>query len=131
LSAQKNAQLFGGVVVSHCNVTTRISLIVPVLLTLLWVGCSKHPSDVTTNREVWKLGVVEISNGVQIQRDLGGKRVCQIMPLVRKDGSVLLNLKLMRDGKLLASPSIQTVSDREVMIRVGDISLDVTPHIKQ
>ncbi len=111
--------------------TTRISLIIPVLLILLLIGCSRHSSEVTTDREVWKLGVVEISNGVQIQRDLGGKRVCQIMPLVRKDGSVLLNLKLMRDGKLLASPSIQTVSGREVMMTIGNVSINMTPHVKQ
>lgn len=53
------------------------------------------------------------------------------MPTVQKDGAVLLNFKIMQDGKLLASPKIQTAPDRAAVITIGDIGIGVTPHIKQ
>ena len=108
----------------------RTSLVILASLTLALAGCSKHSSDTTANQKVWKLGVVEVSDGVQIERDLGGGRVCTIMPTIQKDGSVLMSLKLTQDGKLLASPRIQTGSDREAVMTMGDVSIDVTPHIK-
>ncbi len=109
---------------------TRISLIVLASLTLALAGCSKHSPVTTTNQGVSDLGIIEVSDGVQIQRDLGSGRVCTIMPAIQKDGSVLLSLKITQDGKLLAAPKIQTASDQAAEITVGDISVAVTPHIK-
>jgi hypothetical protein len=105
-------------------------LIVLASLTLALVGCSKHSSGTATNPGVSDLGVVEVSDGVQIQRDLVGGRVCTITPAIQKDGSVLLNLKITQDGKLLAAPRIQTAPDRAAIVAVGDISIGLTPHIK-
>lgn len=109
---------------------TYTSLIVFALLSLALTSCSKHSSGTAANPNDWDLGVVEVSDGVQIQRDLGGGRACTIMPAIQKDGSVLMNLKIMQDGRLLASPRIQTGSDRPAVMTIGDISIDVTPHIK-
>jgi hypothetical protein len=106
------------------------SLVILASLTLALAGCSKHSSGTTDNQKDWKLGVVEVSDGVQIQRDLGGGRVCTIMPTIQKDGSVLMSLKLTQAGKLLASPRIQIGSDQKAVMTMGDISIDVTPHIK-
>ncbi len=108
----------------------RTSLIILASLILALAGCSKHSSDTTANQNILDLGVVEVSDGVQIQRDLGGGRVCSITPAIQKDGSVLLSLKIMQDGKLLASPRIQTSSDRAAVMTIGDIRIGVTPHIK-
>jgi hypothetical protein len=93
-------------------------------------GCSKHSSATAAKQNDWDLGVVEVSDGVQIQRDLGGGRVCTIMPAIQKDGSVLMSLKLTQDGRLLSSPRIQTEPDRRVVMTIGDISMDVTPHFR-
>jgi hypothetical protein len=106
----------------------RTSLIILASLTLVLAGCSKHSSATVAKQNNWDLGVIEISDGIQIQRDLGGGRVCTIMPAIQKDGSVLMSLKLTQDGKLLTSPRIQTGSDRRAVMTIGDISIDVTPH---
>ena len=108
----------------------RTSLIVLASLTLALTGCSKHSAGTTANQGVSDLGVIEVSDGVQVQRDLGSGRLCTIMPAIQKDGSVLLSLKITKDGKLLASPRIQTGSGQPAMFTVGDISVGVTPHIK-
>ena len=52
------------------------------------------------------------------------------MPAIQKDGSVLMSLKLTQDGKLLTAPRIQTGSDRRAVMTIGDISINVTPHIR-
>ena len=109
---------------------TRISLVILASLTFALVGCSRHSAATKANQNTWDLGVVEVSEGVQIQRDLGGGRVCTILPAIQKDGSVLMNLKLTQNGKLLTAARIQTGSDREAVMRTGDISIDVTPHIR-
>ena len=106
------------------------SLIILALLTLALDGCSKHSSATAAKQNDWDLGVVEVSDGVQIQRDLGGGRVCTIMPAIQKDGSVLMSFKLTQDGRLLSSPRIQTEPDRRVVMTIGDISMDVTPHFR-
>ena len=108
----------------------RTPLIILASLTLALAGCSKHSSATTAKQNDWDLGVVDVSDGVQIQRDLGGGRVCTIMPTFQKDSSVLMSLKLTQDGRLLASPRIQTGSDRPVVMTIGDISIDVTPHFR-
>lgn len=108
----------------------RASRIILASLTLALAGCSKHSSATTAKQNDWNLGVVEVSDGVQIQRDLGGGRVCTIMPAIQKDGSVLMSLKIMQDGRLLASPRIQTGSDRRAVMTIGDVSIDVTPHFR-
>jgi hypothetical protein len=106
----------------------RTSLLILASLTLALAGCSKHSSATTAKQNDWNLGVIEVSDGVQLQRDLGGGRVCTIMPAIQKDGSVLMSLKLTQDGRLLTSARIQTGSDRRAVMTVGDISIDVTPH---
>lgn len=111
------------------KIYTFFSVFAAITLTL--TGCSRHPSATAAHPGVSDLGVVEVSDGVQIQRDLGGGRTCTIMPTVQKDGAVLLNFKIMQDGKLLASPKIQTAPDRAAVITIGDIGIGVTPHIKQ
>jgi|ERR1035437_1338800 hypothetical protein len=108
----------------------RTSLIILASLTLALAGCSKHSSATTAKQNDWDLGVVEVSDGVQIQRDLGRGRVCTIMPAFQKDGSVLMSLKLTQDGRLLTSPRIQTGTDRRAVMTIGDISIDVTPHFR-
>jgi len=109
---------------------TRTSLVVLASLAFALVGCSKHTAATKAAQNTWNVGVVEVSDGVQIQRDLSGGRVCTIIPAVQKDGSVLMNLTLTQNGKLLTKARIQTGSDREAVMTVGDISIDVTPHIK-
>jgi hypothetical protein len=106
------------------------SLVIWASLTLALAGCSKHSSATTAREIVWKLGVVEVSDGVQMQRDLGGGRICTIMPTIRKDGNISMKLQLMQDGKLLASPTIIAGSDQAVEVFIGeDIGIYVTPHL--
>lgn len=107
------------------------SLAILASFTVALAGCSRHPAGSTATQNNWELGVVEVSDGVQVQRDLGGGRICTIMPAIQKDGSVLMTLKLTQAGKpLLTAPRIQTGSDQRAMMTIGDINIDVTPHIK-
>ena len=106
------------------------SLIIFTSLTLALTGCSKHSPATNANQNDWELGVVEVSDGVQIQRDLGSGRICTIMPAIQKNGSVLMALKIFQGGKLLLSPRIQAGSDQPAVMTIGDITIGVTPHIK-
>jgi hypothetical protein len=93
---------------------------------------SKHsPTATQQNPKIRALGVVEISDGVESRHDLGGDRVCTIMPVVQKDGSMLLTLNIEEDGRLVAPLRVQTLSDRPVEVSVGDIGFTLTPHIKR
>jgi hypothetical protein len=106
-------------------------LITAALLVSLFTGCSKHSQTATpANPKVAALGVVEVSDGVQSRHDLGSGRVCIITPAIQKDGSVLLALRIEQDGKLVATPRVETLPDRAVEVTVGDISVGLTPHIK-
>jgi hypothetical protein len=108
------------------------SPIIAALLVLLFAGCSKHPVGTTAvSPKVPDLGVVEVSDGIPSRHDLGGGRVCTIIPAIQKDGSIMLTLKIEQDGKLLAMPRVQTLSGRAIIARAGDIGVELTPEIKR
>ena len=110
---------------------TNITRIIAMLLAALFVGCSKHSTPATpANPKVAALGIVEVSDGVQSRHDIGNGRVCIITPAIQKDGSVILALRIEAGGYVLVAPRVQTFSDRAVEIRVGDIGVGLTPHIK-
>jgi hypothetical protein len=98
------------------------SLVALALLALAFVGCSKASPD---------LGVIEVSDGVQSQHDMGGGRVCIIRPAIQTDGSIMLALRIEEGGKVLATARAQTSPDRAVEIAVGDIGVMFTPHVKK
>jgi hypothetical protein len=101
------------------------SLLILVLFTLAFAGCSKSPAPALGG----KLGIVNLSNGIETERDLGRGRICRIKPTMLADGSVLLELHIVKDGKDLASPRMQTNPDQQVKFSAGDISVELTPHI--
>jgi hypothetical protein len=107
-------------------------LIALVLLALTFAGCSKHsPNTTATNQKVTNLGIIEVSDGVQSRYDLGGGRVCVITPAIQKDGNILLSMRVEESGKLLQQMRAQTRSDIGFQMTVGDISIGMTPHLKQ
>ena len=109
----------------------RKSLIALALLALTFTGCSKQPDATFARPKVQDLGVIEVSGGIQSRHDLGGGRICIVTPAIQKDGSVLLSMSIEESGKVLANPRAQTRSDMRVLISAGDISIGMTPHIKQ
>jgi hypothetical protein len=108
------------------------SLVVLASFALALAGCSKHSSDAAANSKDLNLGVIEVSDGIQSRHDLGDGRVCIITPTIQKDGSVVLDARFEEAGKLLASPRprVQTVSGRPASFFYGNISFELTPHIK-
>jgi hypothetical protein len=107
-------------------------LIALTLLSLAFIGCSKHsPDAVVAGPKTYDLGVVEVSDGIQSRHDLGDGRVCIITPAIQKDGSVLLSMRIEESGKLLKLMRAQTGSDRPFQMTSGDISIGMNPHIKQ
>lgn len=110
----------------------RTPLIGLTLVAFVFAGCSKHaPDTAAIHPKVLNLGVVEVSDGIQSQHDLGGGRVCFVTPTVQKNGSLLLALRIEEAGKLLAASRVITKSDRAFEVSVGDIGVGFTPHIKQ
>ncbi len=79
--------------------------IVVALLTFELLGCSKQSQQkvdkVETPSKTYNLGMVEVSDGVQITHDLGDGKVCVITPALQKDGSMMLNMSLEESGKIL------------------------------
>ena len=117
------------------NMKNLISLIALTLLAFPFAGCSKHSPPATTSKAT-DLGVVTVSDGIPIYKDLGGSRACIITPSVLTNGDVRLTITLQQtnsDGvvETLARPRVQTKSDTPVQISVGDIGVALTPHIKQ
>jgi hypothetical protein len=115
----------------------RTPLIALALLALAVAGCSKHsPDTAVAPQKVQDLGVVEVSDGVIIHRDLGGGRVCSIKPTVKKDGSVLLAMtieviKWPDPSQKLAQMNVITFPDRAVEFTDHGFAIGLTPHIKQ
>jgi len=105
------------------------SLIIVGLFTLASAGCSKHSSSGAAAAPT-DLGVVEVSNGIQTQRDLGSGRACIITPKIQTDGSIMLEMKIEESGKTIAWPRTLATSGKPVSISVGDIHFSLTPKIK-
>jgi len=102
-----------------------ITVLIVATLTTLTSGCSKSarqqasdtPSTAKPSTTASKdLGVVELSDGVPSQHDLGEGRVCTVTPAIQKDGSVLMTLKIEQDGQLLAPLKVKTLPDRQVTV---------------
>ncbi len=104
-------------------------LIILAFLTLASAGCSKHSSGPVEAAPI-DLGVVEVSNGVQTQRDLGGGRVCLITPTIHSDGSIMLEMKIEESGKTTAWPRALAVSGKPVTVSAGTFSFSLTPTAK-
>lgn len=115
----------------------RTPLIALALLALAVAGCSKHsPDAAVAPPKVQDFGVVEVSDGVIIHRDLGDGRVCSIKPTVNKDGSVLLAMtieviKWPDTNQILAKMKVVTFPDRAVEFTDHGFGIGLTPHIKQ
>jgi hypothetical protein len=52
-------------------------------------------------------------------------------PTVFTNGTILLDMKVERDGQLLSKPRIQTTSGVSVAFEIGEVSIALTPVIKQ
>jgi RNA polymerase sigma factor (sigma-70 family) len=98
-----------------------------------------------TDPKVTDLGVVEISDGTQIRRDLGGGKACIITPTVTvatnkaaQVGSVTLVKMRMTieqpdsNGTVqkIDCPSVQAIAGNWAEWQVGDIHIRITPQIK-
>jgi hypothetical protein len=104
-----------------------------IALALTLAGCSKHSSNTAATSKTLTLGVVEVSDGIQSRYDLGDGKVCILTPTIQKDGGVVLEARFEEAGKLLESPRprIQTVSGQPARFFFGNISFELTPHIKE
>jgi len=113
-------------------VNFRTLLIALASLTWVITGCSKQSPEATAAQpRIHDLGVVNLTNGIMTQHDLGGGRVCIVTPTVQADGTLLLAMRIEEDGKLLSAPRVITKPDQACEISVGDIGIGLTPHIKQ
>jgi hypothetical protein len=112
----------------------HISLVVLASVTLILDSCSKHSSITTpASTKDLDLGVVEVSDGIPSRHDLGDGKVCIVTPTIQKENTVVLEVQFEKSGKLLSSPKqrVQTVPGRPATFFDGDISFEITPHIKQ
>jgi hypothetical protein len=110
------------------------SPVIAALLIALFTGCSKH-SPAATAPKFKDLGVVEVSDGTQIHRDLGGGRACVITPTVFTNGSVTLTIAIEETNsagvvQTLATPRVHNMAGQQMAVSVGDIGIRLTPQIK-
>jgi hypothetical protein len=113
------------------------SLTILALLISLLAGCSKHSGGAASSAaKVTDLGVVEFSDGIPIQQNLGGSRACVITPAVLTSGTLKLSIAILEtnsDGvvRTLATPTVQGRVGRPVYVSTGDIGISLMPKIKQ
>ena len=61
-----------------------------LIIAAFWfTGCSKH-SPTVSKPKLKDLGIIQISDGITNQFDLGGDRVCLVSSRVCKDGKVII-----------------------------------------
>lgn len=121
-------------IVKDTEMAIHRSLIILASLTLAFTGCSKHAAtSAAPNPGVTDLGIVQVSDGTPVHRDLGGGRACDITPAVQTNGRVALDLRFEESGKLLASPNprILAIPNRPALFSFGDTTYELTPHLKQ
>lgn len=108
-------------------------LIILASLTLAFTGSSEDTAtSLAANHGTTNLGIVQVSDGIPIHRDLGGGKACVITPTVQTNGRVALDLRFEESGKLLASPKprILAIPDRPIFFTLGDTTFELTPHLK-
>ena len=120
-------------------------LITAALLALLFTGCSKHSPSAATDPKLIDLGVVEISDGTQIRRDLGGGKACIITPTVtvatnktaQGGGVTLIKMRMTIEqpdssGTVhkLECPSVLAKAGQPAMWGLGDMDISLTTSIK-
>ena len=111
-------------------------LITAALLGLLITGCSKH-SPAATPSKVTDLGVVEVSSGIPIRRDLGDGKACVITPTIITNGSarfVKMTMTIEQPDatgtiQKLACPWVQAIAGEAAEWKVGDIDIRLTTKI--
>lgn len=108
--------------------------VIAALLVSLFTSCSRHSPEATSPK-FKDLGVVEISNGTPIHKDLGGGRGCIITPTVYTNGSVRLTITIEETNsagvvRILARPTGQNMAGQEMAVSAGDIGIRLTPKIK-
>ena len=112
----------------------QIPLITVGLLALLLLGCSKH-SPRAASPKLTDLGVVEMSDGLPIHRDLGGDKACIITPTILTNGIRLAFVIEQTNSagvvQTLATPVAERTGIGAVEVIVGDIAVKVTPKVKQ
>jgi len=113
----------------HCTFLIAVALLISSL-----AGCSRK----ATALKVADLGVVEISSGTPIRHDLGGGKVCVIMPTVITNRSarfVKMTMVIEQTDpsgivQTQACPSAGTIAGESVEWRVGDINIRLKTKIK-
>jgi hypothetical protein len=105
-----------------------------VLLALLFTACSKHPPTAVSPK-LTDLGVIEMSDGLPIHRDLGGDKTCIITPTVLTNGIRLAFIIEQTNSagvvQTLATPVAERTGIGAIEVIVGDVAVKVTPKIKQ
>jgi hypothetical protein len=103
-------------------------------LALLFTACSKH-SPTAANPKLTDLGVVEMSDGLPIHRDLGGGKACVITPTVITGGIrlafVIVETNSAGVVQTLASPVMERTSVGPMEVIAGDVAIRMTPKVKQ
>lgn len=97
----------------------------------LLTGCSKEPAPVVLkDPEVLAWGIVDLTNGVSVKRELGTGRICTITPTALSDGQILCSMVVEKDGKVISRPRVQTSSGVPVSISDGVVVVEFTPRVK-
>jgi hypothetical protein len=115
------------------------SAIIAALLVSVFTGCSKHsPAAVTP--KVTDLGVVEISNGTPIRRDLGDGKACVITPTVityTNSSARFVRMRMVIEQpdssgvvQTQKCPMIQSIAGETAEWRVGDIDIRLKTEVK-
>ncbi|MDB6056411.1 MAG: hypothetical protein JWO95_255, partial [Verrucomicrobiales bacterium] len=104
--------------------------IVIVALSMAVTSCSKH-SDTRSQTKQTDLGVIQVSNGVTTQHDLGNGQICTITPTISTNGTIVLQMEVKKGGEIISRPRISTTSGVGVGIEIGEVNIALTPVLKQ
>jgi hypothetical protein len=108
----------------------RNLLTIVAALTLAVTSCSKH-STARSHTTQTDLGVIEVVDGETRVYDLGNGQLCTMTPKVSTNGTIVVEMEVKRDGKLLSRPRIQTSPGIPVAIEVGEVNVAFTPVLKK
>jgi hypothetical protein len=116
---------------------SRLPLITVGLLASLISGCSSKPCPTAPPQPKFtNLGVVEMSDGLPVYRDLGGDKACVITPTVISNGIRLAFVIQQTNSagvvRTLATPVAElTGLARTVEVTAADVDIRVTPKVRK
>ena len=114
----------------------QASILLSAVCCFLSAGCFSKPCPTAPPKpKLTNLGVVEMSDGLPVFRDLGGDKACVITPTVISNGIrlafVIEQTNSVGVVRTLATPVAElTGKARTVEVMAGDVYIWVTPKIR-